>query len=295
MDINKFRGTSVALVTPFNDDFSIDEDNLRELVEWQIQQGTDVILAAGTTGEAATLSMQEHEHLMELICGQVAGRVPVLCGAGSNCTREALFLTGRAESFGADAILSVGPYYNKPTQEGFYRHFREIAESTDLPVMIYNVPGRTGSNIEAETILRLAEIPNVFAVKEASGDLNQISEILRRRPDEFLVLSGDDSLVLPLMSLGADGAVSVAANQVPGMFREMTRAAFAGDWETARKVHFRMLPLLEANFVESNPIPVKTSLAMMGKIKDNLRLPLVPASDETRETMAEILRELDLL
>lgn len=292
---DRFRGTSVALVTPFTDELAIDEANLKELVEWQIQEGTDVILAAGTTGEAATLSMEEHEHLMELICEQVGGRVPVICGAGSNCTREAIFLTRCAAGYGADAVLSVGPYYNKPTQEGFYRHFREIAESTDLPVMIYNVPGRTGSNISAETILRLAEIPNIFAVKEASGDISQISEILRCRPEGFLVLSGDDSLALPLMSLGSDGVVSVAANQVPGMFKEMTTAAFAGDWKKAREIHFRMLPLLEANFIESNPIPVKASLAMMGKIKENLRLPLVKSSPETREKLRAILAELDLV
>lgn len=295
MNIEKFRGTAVALVTPFNDDSSIDEENLKHLVERQIQEGTDVILAAGTTGEAATLSMEEHEHLMELICGQVAGRIPVICGAGSNCTREALFLTRCAEGYGADAVLSVGPYYNKPTQEGFYRHFREIAESTDLPVMIYNVPGRTGSNISARTILRLAEIPNIFAVKEASGDISQISEILRSRPEGFLVLSGDDSLALPLMSLGSDGVVSVAANQVPVMFKAMTSAAFAGDWDKAREVHFRMLPLMEANFIESNPIPVKASLAMMGMIKDVLRLPMVPASTDTREKLAVILKDLQLI
>ncbi len=295
MNMEKFRGTAVALVTPFNDDFSIDEENLKQLVERQIQEGTDVILAAGTTGEAATLSMEEHEHLMELICGQVAGRIPVICGAGSNCTREALFLTRCAEGYGADAVLSVGPYYNKPTQEGFYRHFREIAESTDLPVMIYNVPGRTGSNISARTILRLAEIPNIFAVKEASGDISQISEILRSRPEGFLVLSGDDSLALPLMSLGSDGVVSVAANQVPGMFKAMTSAAFAGDWDKAREIHFRMLPLMEANFIESNPIPVKASLAMMGMIKDVLRLPMVPASSDTREKLAVILKDLQLI
>ncbi len=295
MNTEKFRGTTVALVTPFNDDLSLDEENIRDLVEWQIQQGTDVILAAGTTGEAATLSMEEHGHLMELICEQVAGRIPVICGAGSNCTREALYLTKCAEGFGADAILSVGPYYNKPTQEGFYRHFKEIAESTDLPVMVYNVPGRTGSNIKAETMLRLAEIPNIFAVKEASGNMSQISEILRCRPEGFLVLSGDDSIGLPLMSLGSDGIISVVANQVPGELKQMVKAAFAGEWEKARKIHFSLLPLMEANFVESNPIPVKTALALMGRIKDNFRLPMIKASDETRRKMGAILDELGLI
>jgi len=295
MNTNKFRGTTVALVTPFNDDLSLDEASLKALVEWQIQQGTDVILAAGTTGEAATLSMEEHEHLMELICGQVAGRVPVICGAGSNCTREALFLTRCAEGYGADAILSVGPYYNKPTQEGFYRHFREIADSTELPIMIYNVPGRTGSNISAETTLRLAEIPNIIAIKEASGNISQISEIIRNRPEDFLVLSGDDSLALPLMSLGSDGVVSVAANQVPGQLKQMVSAAFAGDWEKAREIHFKLFPLMEANFVESNPIPVKTALVLMGRLKDNFRLPMTRASEKTRAKMTEILKELELV
>jgi len=295
MDTAKFRGTTVALVTPFKDDGSLDEENIKALVEWQIQEGTDVILAAGTTGEAATLSMEEHEHLMGLICEQVAGRVPVVCGAGSNCTREALFLTRCAESFGADAVLSVGPYYNKPTQEGFYRHFREIADSTDLPIMIYNVPGRTGSNISADTTLKLAEIPNIIAVKEASGNMSQISAILRNRPADFLVLSGDDGIALPLMSLGADGVISVVANQVPGPLKQMVSAAFAGDWEEARRIHFRLLPLMEANFVESNPIPVKTSLAMMGRLRENFRLPMTPASRGTRDKLAAILEELDLI
>ena len=295
MDTAKFRGTTVALVTPFKDDGSLDEENIKALVEWQIQEGTDVILAARTTGEAATLSMEEHEHLMGLICEQVAGRVPVVCGAGSNCTREALFLTRCAESFGADAVLSVGPYYNKPTQEGFYRHFREIADSTDLPIMIYNVPGRTGSNISADTTLKLAEIPNIIAVKEASGNMSQISAILRNRPADFLVLSGDDGIALPLMSLGADGVISVVANQVPGPLKQMVSAAFAGDWEEARRIHFRLLPLMEANFVESNPIPVKTSLAMMGRLRENFRLPMTPASRGTRDKLAAILEELDLI
>ncbi|MFH1966060.1 MAG: 4-hydroxy-tetrahydrodipicolinate synthase [Acidobacteriota bacterium] len=295
MNTEKFRGTTVALVTPFNDDASLDEESLKALVEWQIQQGTDAILAAGTTGEAATLSMEEHEHLMELICGQVAGRVPVVCGAGSNCTREALFLTRCAEGSGADAILSVGPYYNKPTQEGFYRHFREIADSTDLPIMIYNVPGRTGSNISAETTLRLAEISNIIAVKEASGNISQISEIIRDRPEGFLVLSGDDCLALPLMSLGSEGVVSVAANQVPGLLKQMVSAVFAGNWEKAREIHFRLFPLMETNFIESNPIPVKTSLAMMGMLKDNFRLPMTRATEKTREKLSEILKDLELI
>jgi len=295
MNAQKFKGITVALVTPFNDDASLDEESLKGLVEWQIQQGTEGILVAGTTGEAATLSMEEHGHLMEIVCEQVAGRIPVICGAGSNCTSEALFLTRCAEGFGADAILSVGPYYNKPTQEGFYRHFREIAGSTDLPIMIYNVPGRTGSNISAETTLRLAELPNIFAVKEASGNISQISEILRNRPEGFLVLSGDDSLALPLMSLGSDGVVSVAANQAPGLLKQMVTAAFSGNWEKAREIHFRLLPLMEANFIESNPIPVKTSLALMGRLKDNFRLPMVPATDRTREKLAEVLKGLELL
>lgn len=295
MNETQFRGTTVALVTPFRQNGEIDENRLRQLVDWQIEQGTDVILACGTTGESATLSHEEHHRVMKIIIEQVDGRIPVLAGAGSNATSEAVSLTQFAEKAGADGILSVGPYYNKPTQEGFYQHFRTIAESTRLPVMLYNVPGRTGTNISAETTLRLAEIPNIVGIKEASGNFSQIMEILRRRPERFLVLSGDDSITLPLISLGGDGAISVVANEVPSLFHEMVHLALRNQWNQARKIHFQLLPLMEMNFIETNPIPVKTALSLMGKIEENFRLPLVKISNSNRTALAKLLQDLKLI
>jgi 4-hydroxy-tetrahydrodipicolinate synthase len=295
MDVNAFRGTTVALVTPFHSDGRIDEKTLRSLVDWQIEQGTDVILAAGTTGESATLSHDEHHQVMDIIIDQANGRVPILCGAGSNATKEAVSLSKHAESVGASAILSVAPYYNKPTQEGFYQHYKAIAESVSLPVIVYNVPGRTGSNIGPEIIVRLAEIPNIIGVKEASGSMAQIMEILRTCPVGFLVLSGDDALTLPLISVGGDGVISVIANETPKPLNEMVHAALNNDWEKAQQIHHRLLPLMNANFIESNPIPVKTALELMGKIEANFRLPLVPSKRETRELLGDILKSLDLL
>ena len=295
MDSARFKGTTVALVTPFFEGGAVDESRLKQLVDWQIEQGTDVILPMGTTGEASTLTVPEHHRVVEVVVEQVAGRCPVLCGAGNNATRDAIAMTQFAESAGADAALSVGPYYNKPTQEGFYQHFRAIAESTALPVIIYNVPGRTGSNISAQTTLRLSQIPNIIGIKEASGDLSQIGHILADRSDDFLVLSVDDALTLPMMSLGGDGAISVVANQTPKMFGEMVHAAAGGDWQKARELHFKLLPLMEANFVESNPIPVKAGLALMGKLEDHYRLPLVQISESNRERLRSILAELGIL
>jgi 4-hydroxy-tetrahydrodipicolinate synthase len=295
MGLRKFRGTTVALITPFLPGGAVDEARLKTLVDRQVAEGTDVILAAGTTGEASTLSTDEHKGLMKRIIELVDGRRPVLCGTGSNSTREAIGLTEFAESVGCDGILSVGPYYNKPTQEGFYQHFKEIAASTSLPVILYNVPGRTGTNIAAHTTLRLAEIPNIVGIKEASGDLSQIMEIIRLRPDDFSVLSGDDAVTLPLLAVGSDGVISVVANETPGMLHKMVHAAFDGDWETARELHYKLLPLMEINFIESNPIPAKTALAMMGLIEEEFRLPLVEMGDESRERLAEVLRELELI
>jgi 4-hydroxy-tetrahydrodipicolinate synthase len=295
MDSARFKGATVALVTPFQEGGAVDESRLKQLVDWQIEQETDVILPMGTTGEASTLSVLEHHRVVEVVVDHVAGRRPVLCGAGNNATRDAIAMTQFAESAGSDAVLSVGPYYNKPTQEGFYQHFKAIAESTSLPIILYNVPGRTGSNISAETTIRLSKIPNIIGIKEASGDLSQISHILAARSDDFLVLSGDDALTLPMMSLGADGAISVVANQTPRLFREMVHAAAEGRWEKARAIHFRLLPLMEANFIESNPIPVKAGLALMGKLDDNYRLPLVKISEANREKLRTILAELGLV
>lgn len=295
MDTQRFRGTTVALVTPFDRHGEIDESRLRDLVEWQVEEGTDVILASGTTGESATLTAAEHHRVTEIVIDQVRGRRPVMCGAGSNNTREAIALTREAEKLGGDAILSVGPYYNKPTQEGFYQHFKAIAEATSLPVFIYNVPGRTGANIAPETTLRLAGIPNIAGVKEASGNFSQIMAILRNRRPGFLVLSGDDAYTLPLLAVGADGVVSVVANQTPALLHEMVHAAFRNDWSRALELHNRLLPLMELNFIESNPIPVKTALALMGKIEETFRLPLVPMASANRARLAEALEELGLI
>ncbi len=291
-----FRGTGVALITPFQKDGSVDDQKLRELVEFQVTNGTEAILPAGTTGESATLSHAEHHHVMEIVLDQANHRVPVIVGAGSNSTREAISLTVHAKSIGADGVLSVAPYYNKPTQEGFYQHYAAISESVDIPIIVYNVPSRTGSNINAETTLRMAEeIPNIYAVKEASGNVSQIMEILRARPIDFAVYSGDDQIAFIVVSLGGDGVISVIANQIPKMFGDMIRCCLAGDLEKARKLHYKLLPLMNANFIESNPIPVKAGLAMMGMIDEVYRLPLVSPTDATRAKLRKVLSELELL
>jgi len=283
------------LVTPFAANGEIDEPALRALVDWQVEEGIDAIVAAGTTGEAATLSAAEHLRLIEIVVEQVAGRRPVIAGTGANSTSEAVMLTREAAKRGCDASLQVGPYYNKPTQEGFYRHFSTIAEATPLPIILYNVPGRTGSNIAAETTLRLAKTTNIVGIKEASGNLSQIMTILRDRPSDFVVLSGDDALTLPMVALGGDGIISVVANEVPGEFHRMVWAALEGRWEEARQIHYRLLNLMELNFVESNPIPVKAALAMMGRLEENFRLPLVGPSEKSRQLLRKSLTELGLI
>jgi 4-hydroxy-tetrahydrodipicolinate synthase len=295
MDIKKYQGSCVALVTPFTDDDKLDKSALKQLCDWHIQESTNVILVAGTTGESATLSHSEHQELIDITLAHVNRRIPILCGTGSNSTSEAISLTQYAEKAGGDAILSVAPYYNKPTQEGFYQHYKAIAESTDLPIILYNVPGRTGSNINAETTLRLAEIPNIIGIKEASGDLAQIMEILRNRPDHFLVLSGDDAITFTMMALGGNGVISVVANQAPKMVHDMVHFALNGQWDKARELHYRLLPLMQGNFMETNPIPVKTAVAMMGKIKENFRLPLVKLSEQNKPKLQTLLKDLNLI
>jgi 4-hydroxy-tetrahydrodipicolinate synthase len=293
--VEQFRGTTVALITPFDDNGEVDRARLRNLVDWQIEKGTDVILTCGTTGESATLSHDEHHEVMNIVIDQVAKRVPVLCGAGSNATHEAISLSQHAEKAGASAILSVAPYYNKPTQDGLYQHFKSIAEAVNIPVILYNVPGRTSCNINAPTVLRLAEVPNIIGVKEASGDMNQIMAILKGRPKDFLVLSGDDALTLPMLSLGADGVMSVVANEAPGLLHDMVHSAFDGAWDKARALHYKLLPLMNFNFVETNPIPVKTAVYLMGLVKHNFRLPLVKMSELNTKKMASLLKQLDLI
>ena len=290
-----FAGAGVALVTPFTREGAIDEAALRRLVKRQVDGGIDVLVPCGTTGESATMSGDEQARVIEVTIQEASGRVPVLAGTGSNDTKAAIEKTRRAASLGAQGVLCVGPYYNKPTPEGFFRHFSAIADSSTVPVVFYNVPGRTGSNIDVKTQLRLAGHPNIAAVKEASGNLGQVMEILRDRPKGFEVLSGDDALTLAFMAHGGEGIISVAANQVPGPMHELTAACRRGDFAAARAIHDRLLRLMNLNFVESNPIPVKTSLALMGLCEESFRLPMCPPLESTREALRGALRELGLL
>jgi 4-hydroxy-tetrahydrodipicolinate synthase len=290
-----FQGTGTAMITPFKADGSIDEQALRRCVDFQIAGGVDMLLPCGTTGEGATLDDRETDRVVEIVIEQTKGRVPVIVGAGSNSTAKAVQMTKRARKLGADGVLSVGPYYNKPTQQGYYEHFKAIAEADDISVIVYNVPGRTGGNIEAKTMLRLADIPNIVAVKEASGNLGQIMDIVREAPSDFRVLSGDDLLTLPIIASGGHGVVSVVSNETPGMMSAMTDAALEGNFAKARELHYKMLPLMNINFVESNPIPVKTALAMMGLIEENYRLPLVRITAPNREKVGRVVEELGLL
>ena len=290
-----FRGVATALVTPMLQNGEIDTQSLRDLVEFQISNGVSGLVPCGTTGESATLSHPEHHHVMDIVAEQTNGRVPNIVGAGSNSTREAISLTQHARAIGASAVLSVAPYYNKPTQQGFFEHYRAIVEAVDIPVFVYNVPGRTGSNINAETTLRLAELPGIAGIKEASGNIPQVMEILRHRPKNFVVLSGDDALALPMMSVGADGVISVVANEVPSEFSSMIRHCLSGDFVRARPIHERLLDLMNLNFIESNPIPVKSALSMMGIIQEAYRLPLTPMSVEHKFTLRRALEELSLV
>jgi 4-hydroxy-tetrahydrodipicolinate synthase len=294
-DLRKLRGSIVALITPFTSSGHIDTTALKNLVEFQIQHGTDAISPCGTTGEAPTLSDEEYEEVVGIVIETVRGRVPVIVGAGSNSTTKALKLSKVAAKLGADGVLSVGPYYNKPAQEGFYQHFKAIAEAVQIPILLYNVPGRTGSNMEPKTVMRLAKIENIFGMKEASANLLQMMELLREKPENFRVYSGDDAFTLALIACGGDGVVSVAANQIPKQMKQLCEAALTGDFATARAIHYKYLPLMNANFIESNPTPVKCALAMMELIEERYRLPLVPVSAENRKKLRTILEELKLI
>jgi 4-hydroxy-tetrahydrodipicolinate synthase len=297
MKIDWLRGCATALVTPFKASGAIDEAALRALIEYQIAGGVRLLVPCGTTGESVTMTEEEDQRVIKITVEAARGRARVIPGTGSNATSSAIEYSRIARDLGADAVLVVAPYYNKPTQEGLYAHFRAVAESVKgLPVVIYNVPGRTSSNITAQTALRLArDIENIVAVKEASGDLAQIMAILRERPENFRVLSGDDALTFALLALGADGLISVASNEAPAMMSKMVNAALAGEWDAARALHYRLLPLMEANFIESSPGPVKAALALMNLIEENFRLPLVPVQEKTRARMREVLSELGLL
>jgi 4-hydroxy-tetrahydrodipicolinate synthase len=288
-----FQGSIVALVTPLSGG-KVDKEKLTELVDFQIANGTQGIVPMGTTGEAATMSHDEDIEVTALVVRHTDKRVPVIAGTGSNSTSEALFLTESAKKSGADAALVVTPYYNKPTQEGLYRHFKHLAENVDIPIVLYNVPGRTGVSLQPETVARLAKVPGIAAVKEASGAVDITMQILRLIPD-FTVLSGDDNLTLPLMALGAKGVISVAANAVPDKVSALCRFMSAGDYSAARNVHYELLDFFKGIFIESNPIPIKAALAMMGKINEEYRLPLVRMGEANREKLKGIMKGLGLI
>jgi 4-hydroxy-tetrahydrodipicolinate synthase len=289
------QGVGTALVTPFLADGRVDEKALASLVNWQIREGVHFLVPCGTTGESPTLKHKEHLAVVEITTRTAAGRVPVIAGAGGNDTAKLIGLIAELKKLGVDGILSVSPYYNKPTQEGIYQHYHALAESTDLPIIVYNVPGRTGTNILPDTLLRLSAVPNIAGVKEASGDISQIGEICTRAPGRFRIFSGDDSLTLPLVALGGHGIISVASNEVPGMMSKFAAACLEGRWEEARDWNRRLYPLMKVNFVESNPIPVKAALALMGKIQEVYRLPLVKISDGGRAKVASVLSSLGLI
>jgi 4-hydroxy-tetrahydrodipicolinate synthase len=286
----RLTGCGTALVTPFAGDGSLDERALRKLVDWQIDERIHFLVPCGSTGEAATMTPAEHRRVVEIVVEQAAGRVPIVAGAGSNDTKRAVAMSREMKAAGATHLLHVSPMYNKPPQRGIIAHFRAVADATDLPVIVYNVPGRTGSNIDAKTTLTLATVPNIVAVKEASGNLAQITDIIRDRPDTFSVLSGDDELTLAVMAAGGDGVISVVSNATPRGMSQLVEQGAAGRFADARASHQRLLAWMRAAFVESNPIPVKAALAMMGRIENVLRLPLVPLADQHETALRAALR-----
>ena len=290
-----FTGTGTALVTPFRRDGSLDESTLRALVKRQIAAGINFLVPCGTTGESPTLTHQEHLRVVEIAVELAKGKVPVLAGAGGYNTAEVITLSRELVDLGANGILSVTPYYNKPTQEGLYQHFKAIAETVSLPIILYSVQGRTGVNIEPATVGRLSQVENIIGIKEASGNISQMSTILNAVPEDFLVLSGDDAITLPLIALGGRGVVSVASNEIPAEMTALTRLALAGDFAGARQVHRRFLPLMDINFVESNHIPVKAALAEMGLLEAVWRLPLVAPKLENRARIRAVLESLNLV
>ena len=290
-----FTGVGTALVTPFTKSGDLDEKGVRRLGRRQIDAGIDFLVPCGTTGESPTLTDAERTRIVEILVDEAGGRVPVLAGAGGYNTAEVVHQAEEMRRAGASGLLSVTPYYNKPTQEGLYQHYRAIAESTALPIVVYNVPGRTGSNVEPATLARLASIPNIIGVKEASGNMTQMSEVCHAVPQDFIVLSGDDVLTLPLMAVGGRGVISVASNQVPSEMALMVQAAARNDFAAARAIHARILPLMQVNFVDSNPIPVKAAMAAMGLLEEVYRLPMCAPKAESRERIVKVLKSLDLL
>lgn len=289
-----FEGSIVAMVTPFRDG-KVDEPKIRELVEFHVKNGTDAIVPCGTTGESPTLSHAEHKRVVEVTIEAAAGRVPVVAGTGSNSTAEAIDLTQHAKKAGADGVLMVCPYYNKPTQAGLIAHYTAVAAAVDIPIIMYNIPGRTGVNMLTETVAALAELPNIVGMKEASGSLEQMTEVISLCGDRLTVVSGDDTLTLPLMAVGGKGVISVVANIVPKETAEMTRAALNGDWKRAKELHLRLFPLCKAMFYETNPIPVKTAMQLLGRLNGEVRLPLCPMSQANRDKLQKALRAYGLM
>ena len=295
MPMPPLQGSFTALITPFRDG-KVDTAAFKRLVEWQIDQGAHGLVPCGTTGESPTLSHEEHKRVVELCIETAAGRVPVIAGTGSNSTAEAVDMTVHAAKVGATGALLVSPYYNKPTQQGLYEHFRAIAQAApELPLILYNIQGRTAVNIETDTLARLAQIPNIVGVKEASGSLDQMTSVVLACGPEFTMLSGDDSLTLPLMAVGGRGVISVLANLMPREVAELTHAALDGDWKRAREVHWRLFPICRAMFIETNPIPVKEAMAMLGMIRAEWRLPMCPMSDPNRERLRKVLVQAGVL
>jgi len=292
----KLRGCGTALVTPFKLDGSLDEAALRELVRWQVESGIDFLIPCGTTGETPTLSHDEWLRVVDLTIETAAGRVPIMAGATSNNTREAVAKAKEISARpGVDCVLTATPYYNKPTQEGVYQHFKAIAEASAKPLILYNIAGRTGTNIETSTLLRLAEVPNIAGVKEASGNIAQIAEVCATVPEDFLVFSGDDAVTLAVIGLGGVGIISVVSNEIPAEMARLTQAALANEWDAARLLFRKYLPLMQANFMESNPGPAKAVLAMMGRVEEVYRLPLVPMKKENRARLEKVAAEVGLL
>ena len=290
-----FTGVGTALVTPFTRSGALDEGAVRRLGRRQIDAGIHFLCPCGTTGENPTLTAAERLRMIEILVDEAGGQVPILAGAGGYNTAEVIHVAGEMQKRGVSGFLSVTPYYNKPTPEGLYQHYRAIADSTPLPIIVYNVPGRTGVNVDVATLVRLAQIPNIVGVKEASGNVSQMCDICRAVPSDFIVLSGDDALTLPLMAVGGRGIISVASNEIPAEMVQMVEAAERNDFAAARQVHGRILPLMQINFVEANPIPVKAAMAAMGLLEDAYRLPMVPPSQVSREKILGVLKEMRLL
>jgi 4-hydroxy-tetrahydrodipicolinate synthase len=289
-----FSGSMTALITPLRDG-QIDAEAFERLIEFQIAGGTSALVPCGSTGESATLTHAEHAEVVRLAVKCAKGRVPVIAGTGSNSTAEAITLTRAAKEAGATAALLISPYYNKPTQDGIYQHYKAIAEATRFPLIVYNIPGRTGSKIEATTIARLAEIEHIVGLKESTGSLDEVQEVIRLCGERIELYSGDDALTLPIMAVGGVGVISVVANAMPQRCAEITAAALAGDWPTARRLHYDMLPLGRALFLETNPIPIKAAMAMMGYCRDEVRLPLLPMSEAPREKLRSVMQQMGLL